>query len=250
MFPPREVLFGIRVCGLAFALLLCGDATADDVSLVAVGTFGEALTSCNVDSFRLDRSEGNEILEFRDHFQGMTGLNLIEGKYEANIRCQDALVSGNVEVSALHDFHVVAQYSRRTRSDHVIPWLAVKLLRPPHDGETWWIKLQAVYRDQSYTSALGPGPKEGRIADPDPGSYVVSVLSSGGYSCTREIDLIERTRNWTFDAARCAFRLDAFAHEVTERDTKNRKKTEWYQRMRREAEDFFRALDSAPDTPR
>jgi|HubBroStandDraft_6_1064221.scaffolds.fasta_scaffold906184_2 hypothetical protein len=84
---------------------------------------------------------------------------------------------------------------------------------------------------------------EAHILDPDPGSYLVGVLSSRGYSCLHEIDLVDRTRLWTFDAEACAFQVDAFAHVVTDEDKRELKTTGWYQELRKSEEQLWRAVD-------
>ena len=72
--------------------------------------------------------------------------------------------------------------------------------------------------ERSDTVEFQGDTEEALVTDPDPGSYVVSVLSSTGYGCLREIDLVEFTSLWTFDPATCEFQVDAFAHIVTDED--------------------------------
>jgi hypothetical protein len=131
------------------------------------------------------------------------------------------------------------------RSDHVPPHLAIRLMNPPPQAEEWWLTLRALYTERSDTVEFEGDNKEAGIADPDPGSYVVSVLSSTGYSCLREIDLVEFTRQWTFNPATCEFQVDAFAHIVTDEDKRALKTTSWYQQLRKNNEELWRALEKA-----
>ena len=108
---------------------------------------------------------------------------------------------------------------------------------------TWWVTLRALYGKRTYTEEILGETGEAEIADPDPGSYLVSVSSTSGYNCIREVDLVESTRLWTFDTASCTFHLDAFAHLVTDEDKKTRKTTNWYKQIRKSDEEFFRALE-------
>lgn len=131
------------------------------------------------------------------------------------------------------------------RSDHLIPQLAVRMSGPKPPGETWWLTLRALYNNQSYTAEFQGETGGAHVADPDSGSYVVSVHSTTGYDCVREIDLAEPTRLWTFDPASCTFRVDEFAHVITDEDKRKPKTTDWYRQLRNRDEQLFRALDIA-----
>jgi hypothetical protein len=73
----------------------------------------------------------------------------------------------------------------------------------------------------------------------------VDVHSSAGYDCLQEIDLLERTRSWTFYPAFCTFDVDAFANVVTDQDKRSGKTTAWYRQVQKSEEDLFRALEDA-----
>jgi hypothetical protein len=131
------------------------------------------------------------------------------------------------------------------RSDHVVPELAIRMTDGLHDDETWWVSLTSIYGTVSYMAQFQGGEPTALIGDPNPGSYLVTVLSTGGYACVQEIDLIERSRLWRFDPRSCRVVVDEFAHIVTSEDKKTGKKTGWYREVRDNDEALFRALQGA-----
>ncbi|HEX5227859.1 MAG TPA: hypothetical protein VFW44_09120 [Bryobacteraceae bacterium] len=119
----------------------------------------------------------------------------------------------------------------------------------PPKGETWWVTAQAMYAERVDTAEFQEGTGKAGIIDPDPGSFLVSVLSSVGYRCIQEIDMVEYTRHWTFDPATCTFQLDAFAHVVTDVDKREKKTTDWYLKMRRQREEIHNAMERLAASP-
>jgi hypothetical protein len=116
--------------------------------------------------------------------------------------------------------------------------------------EEWWVILRSVYGPQSYTAQFHRGSNDASIIDPDPGSYLVSILSANGYACFLEIDLVERTRRWSFVPEGCRVTVDEFAYIVTPVDRKRGKKTAWYQELRAQDEQLLRALENAAKNER
>jgi hypothetical protein len=233
-------LFAFTVYGLVGV-----SAIARDLRLAAVGSFGEPLTGCRVDSFRPIIAGLRARAEYSDSFNGLSATGLPDGDYAVSIRCLEARMEANVQVAEFHEFELITQSRRLTRSDHVIPSLAIRMTHAIPKTETWWVTLRAVYETRAYTSEFRRDTGEAQVLDPEPGSYLVGVLSTNGYICFCEIDLVERTRLWTFDAMSCTYGLDTFAHVVTDRDKRDRKTTGWYRELRRNEEDLFRALEDA-----
>jgi hypothetical protein len=230
---------------------LAGDNTfGANFTMVAVGAFGEPLTECRVESFKSTDIRRKHPNDYRGRFRGMVASNVPNGKYNADIRCGETRIGEYVEVSNHDVFKVVSENIRISRSDHVPPHLAIRLISPRPQGEKWWLTLRALYRERSDTVEFQGDTEEAGITDPDPGSYVVSVLSSTGYSCLREVDLVEFTRLWTFDPATCEFQVDAFAHIVTDGDKRALKTTSWYQQLRKSNEELWRALEKAAKAER
>jgi hypothetical protein len=130
-------------------------------------------------------------------------------------------------------------------SDHVKPKLAVKLDTAASAEETWWIRLVGLYNGQTYTDRFAQGKREATVTDPDPGSYLVTVSSTKGYACVREVDLAESTNTWTFHPASCSFEFDRFAHLVQEEDKRNQKQGGWNDEMRADRDTLSRAIDEA-----
>jgi hypothetical protein len=227
---------------------LCGsNASAADITMVAVGPFGEQLTHCQVDSFRLPSTTSDPRGEYKDSFRGLVAGDLPDGEYEADLRCREARIQTRVKVSEFDRFEVVSQNRRITRSDHLVPQLVIRIIGPHPLGAVWWVTLRALYDKRAYAGKFQNETAEAEIADPDPGTYLVSVLSNAGADCLGEIDLVESTRLWTLDPATCTFRVDAFAHVVTKEDKREHKRTPWYRQLQKNDDDLFRILQNAAD---
>ncbi len=182
--------------------------------------------------------------EYKDSFLGLVASDLPEGEFEAAIRCREARIETSVKVNEADRFAVVSEHRRVMRS-HPMPHLVIRGNSADSAGETWWVTLRALYAERSYTAKFQSETGEAYIADPDTGSYPVNILSTAGYNCTRDIDLSESTRLWTFDPVGCTFRLDSFAHLVTAEDKRDLKSTDWYRRSWMRDEGLFRALEKA-----
>jgi hypothetical protein len=213
-------------------------------TIAAIGGFGEPLTGCRVESFRLVDPASSTRQDYKDHFRGLTARDLPVGEYDVDIGCREARIGTQMNISAGVGFGVASENRRITRSDPP-PHLVIRINEHWPSGETWWITMRALYQHRSYTVEFQSETGEAHINDPDPGSFVVNVLSSTGYNCLREIDLVERTRLWTFDPSACAFHVDAYAHVVTDEDKRARKTTSWYQQLRKNEDEFWHALEKA-----
>ena len=233
-----------QILRLLIGALVSANVFAANFVMVAIGAFGEPFTECRVESFRSTKTKAKRANDYKERFRGLAANALPNGEYTADISCREARIGTYVTVSDSHRFEVVSENRRIIRS-HPIAHLVIRMNSPLPTGETWWLALRALYGRRSDTVQFQSDTAETNIADPDPGSYVVSVLSSTGYNCLREIDLVERTSLWTFDPAACTFHVDEFAHVVTEEDKRNLKKTDWYQRLRKSEEELFRALERA-----
>jgi hypothetical protein len=233
-----------QVLGLLIGALVGDNAFGANFTMVAVGAFGEPLTECRVESFQSAEARVKHRNDYKGRFRGLAASDLPDGKYTANISCRGARIEKYVSVSNLHRFEVVSQNRRTVRSDPP-PNLLIRINSPRPQGETWWLTARALYAERVDTVEFQGDTGETAIIDPDPGSYVISVLSSTGYSCVREIDLVERTRLWTFDPAGCTFQVDPFAHIVTDEDKRALKTTSWYQQLRKTDEELWRALEKA-----
>jgi hypothetical protein len=218
---------------------------ASDFTLVAVGSFGEKLDSCRIERFRPLNESGGMDSDYSGRFDGLTARNLPNGEYDVSVACLGGKVSAKVTVDEFNRFGVIAQDRRIMRSDHVVPELTIRMTDSLHDDETWWVSLTSIYGTVSYVAQFqGRGPTA-LIADPNPGSYLVTVLSTAGYACVQEIDLIERSRLWRFDPRSCRVVVDEFAHIVTSKDKKTGKRTGWYREVHDNDEALFRALQGA-----
>jgi hypothetical protein len=236
----------LRIVGLVLGTMCGANALATGFTIAAVGAFGEQLTHCQVDSFRLSDEAGTR-REYKGSFRGLVADDLPDGEYEVALQCREARIETRVKVSEFDRFKVVSQNRRITRSDHLIPQLVIRMTDPHPQGEVWWVTLRALYAERVYTGKFLAETGEADVADPDPGSYLVSVLSNSGSDCLREIDLVESTRLWSLDRATCTFHVDASAHVVTEEDKRDLKRTRWYKQLRKNDEELFRALEKGAD---
>jgi hypothetical protein len=127
--------------------LLSRGALAEDFTVAAVGAFGEQLTNCRVDGFRLVSPVLAKQSEYKRSFRGLTASSLPDGEYETEVQCKEARIETRVTVSGLDRFAVVAEHRRTMRSDHFIPQLVIRMGGGPlPQGETWWITLRALIR--------------------------------------------------------------------------------------------------------
>ena len=188
---------------LSLLTVLSVRAFGANFSMVAVGAFGEPLSECRVESFQSTATQAKYANDYKDRFRGLAASDLPDGDYRVNIGCREARIGAYVKVSNVDRFEVISDNRRIMRSGHLTPHLVVRMDDPRPPGETWWLTLRALYNKRSDTVEFQRDTGEATVADPDPGSYVVSVLSSAGYNCLREIDLVERTRFWTLDPTSC-----------------------------------------------
>lgn len=186
------------ILGLA---VLAVNAIAADVTILTVGPFGQPVHGCRVDSFRTMAEENGVRRQYRGRFEGLAGTQIPLGEYEVRVTCGEAEVYRQLTVDHARQFEVVALSGRRMISDHIKPKLAIKLDDLAPADETWWIHLVGLYNGKAYTDCFVPGEGEAAITDPDPGSYIVRISSTKGYSCIRAVDFVESTSAWTFHPA-------------------------------------------------
>jgi hypothetical protein len=236
-------MIGQRCLILGVAAVIA-TARGADVTILAVGSFGQQIQGCQVDSFRTVAEKDSSRPQYSDLFRGLKG-NVPLGEYDVIVACGEAEIYRQLTVDHANQFEVFALSGRRMISDHIKSKLAVKLDAPASADETWWIRLAGVYNGKTYTDRFAPDKGEALITDPEPGSYVVTIASTKGYSCMREIDFVESTNAWTFHAFNCSFDLDRFAHLVRDEDKRNHKQAGWYDEMRADREALRHAIDEA-----
>jgi hypothetical protein len=235
------------VLGAAFiALIYTAQGAAASLTILAVTPFGETISACVVESFEAVTGDGDG--DYKNAFQGSIAERLPLGTYDALVRCGHRQLRKRVELTRLNQIELLSQSERVLISDHVKPVLSIKMKRPVPATETWWIRLIGIYNGLEYLEQfVGPEGKAS-IIEPESGSYIVAIQSTTGYSCIREVDLVEHTRQWTILApSTCSFELDRFAHLVQESEKKNPRQGRWYDEMRQEKELLFRGLREAAD---
>lgn len=220
-------------------------ASAADLTILAVDPFGQAIQGCQVDSFRVVAEKDSTRPQYRDRFQGLTGKQIPLGEYDVIVACGEAEIYRQLTVDHANQFEVAALSGRRMISDHIKSKLTIKLENPVPPDETWWVRLAGLYNSKTYTDRFTQGKNEVLITDPDPGSYLVTVSSTKGAVCVREVDFVEATKEWTFRSDNCTFQFDRFAHLVREEDKRNQKRGGWYDEMQADRDALRRALDEA-----
>ena len=195
-----------------------------------------------MDSFRTTSEENDARRQYSDRFHALAGKQIPLGEYDAIVVCDEGEIYKRLTVEHVNQFAVIALNGRQMISDHVKPKLKVKLDTPAPADETWWTRLSGLYNGKTYVDRFAPATGEAAITDPDPGSYLVAVSSTKGYSCVREVDFVEATKIWTFHPAGCSFDFDRHAHLVQDEDKRSRKQGGWYAEMRAERNAVQRAI--------
>ncbi len=226
-----------------FLVVTIANGAGSTLTLLAVGAFGAPLTSCSVEHFRSDDEHGSP-RDYADHFRGLVGLDIPAGEYEAFLRCDEDVAHKHITVERADQVAVVARKENLINGERGNPKLMIALDGAPPAGESWWVRLLGLYNEKTDSSKFSGD--HAALDAPDAGSYIVAVLSAGGYECIRQIDVFEQTRRWTFHRASCSFDLDRYAHLVDASATVNRK-SGWYLEMQKDREEFLRQLQEAAD---
>jgi len=215
------------------------------VTVLAVDAFGRPLTGCRIESFRISDDRLPKPHEFANHFRGLVGLGIPYGEYEGFLRCKEGSLHTYVVVDDTNKFAVAALNEDLIVGERGNPKLAISLDGPLAEGEVWWVRLVGLYKARSYAGDFS-GPRSEAVVDaPNAGSYLVTVLSTGGYECIKQVDLFEQTRRWKFHTSNCKFDLDRYANLVELPVSGNHWNTGWYREMQKEREAFFRSLQEA-----
>ena len=233
---PRQLSLVLGVMALVTSSM------AADVSIFVVSPFGNSIPGCHITSLRTAAEEHESSPGYGDRFEGLAIRQVPLGEYEAIIRCGKVETYKTLSLIRAHQFEEIALSGRLLVSDDRKPKLLIKLKTAPVSGPTWWIRFVGLYNGESYTDRFSQSTGEATIVDPEPGSYTVTVSSTNGYSCMREVDFVEFTEAWTFSPTNCSFELDPFAHIVREEDKRDQKRSGWYSDMLAARGQFQRAL--------
>ncbi len=101
--------------------LLVSKTSAAGFTIAAVGAFGERLSNCRVDNFRLSNGRPEQRSEYKDSFHGLAASDLPDGDYEVAIRCREAEIATHVKVADGDRFSGARCDRRLMRSDHLVP---------------------------------------------------------------------------------------------------------------------------------
>jgi hypothetical protein len=221
---------------------------AASIRMLPVTAFGRPIEGCTVKSATVKEASDGQPKDFAARFRGLVASDIPAGKYEVLIGCPGSRLElyKRVTVDPIEGYEqmqIVARFERTMRSDPP-PSLAIALKTPPRAGETWWIRMVGLYNGREYINWFQKDGTTG-ITDPDPGSYFVEIWSSGGYRCLRQIDFVEPTKRWTLDASTRTFELDRWAHLVGDADASGT--GPWYDQMRQEQDELWRALEKAAE---
>jgi hypothetical protein len=233
----------IRLCTILVIAAPAG--LAANLMIVVVSPFGRTIDECRMVSFKTAERQTSNQQEHKAAFSGMTGRSLPLGVYDSTIQCGDVELHKQILLTAPNQVEMVVQKDRLFISDHLKPHLTIRLRQSLPSTEAWWVRLVGLYSDANYAGQFMWPTAEASIFDPDSGSYLVVVQSSTGYVCTKEIDLAQQTRIWSFEPKECSFEVDRFAHIVEESDKRNSRTGPWYRAMQEERDKFFRSLKEA-----
>jgi hypothetical protein len=233
---------------LVWSLLFAAAAVLGaDLTILVVDSQGQAVHGCRVESFRTAApSPSAPQVDYGSRFRGLIGDGVPPGQYTANIACGGLRIDEDMVTYGPGDFQLLSLTDRTLRSEPVRPTLSIKFSDAPPTGETWWVRLAGLYRSEIYTAGFGAGG-EAVLVDPEPGVYLVSVHSAGGYACFSEVEFMEFTKHWVFHPGSCSFEFDRHAHLVDRDPSHKLKASRWAEEMRREREDLYKALDRGAD---
>jgi hypothetical protein len=161
--------------------------------------------------------------------RGLVATGVQPGSYIAKLKCNGESIEDRIGVVSGDEFRLILKPRRLMIADHAKPHINVKLQSDP-GRSSWWIRLSGIYNGQYYQASFARDTGDANLFDPEPGSYVVAIGSSAGYSCVQHVDLVEFTRKWVLDPTHCSFEFDRFAH--TPPSSANRKEQDrWYREM-------------------
>jgi len=236
-----KVIFAGAFLSLAFG-------RASEVVMFPVSSYGQALEGCVVSGFRTTGSEAGEVRDLKGQFHGLTGRGIPFGEYEADVRCGAGTLSRRIVVDQDKQFEAIAQFVGGVHEGRY-PLLVIGLDPGGKGDAKYWLQVLGVFTDFRSSGGFDSQTGESSIAVPPTGSYVVMVLSTGGYQCALEVDLMQFTRHWIFHPATCTLDPDRYAHIVSAEDKLKHRSGEWYREMNRETELYFRQLREKADQP-
>lgn len=231
----------------ASAVLLVGALAGEEPTfkILATGSFGEPLNSCRVESFRSIPGPNVESRDYADHFVSLTGRGVPAGNYDAFVRCKEGRLYSAVAVRSTSAIAVISRNERAILGERGMQTLVVRMESPPAADAHWWARLVGLYNQENYVAEFSPATGVATFDAPDPGTYLVTVLSTGGYECVAEVDLFEGTRQWGLRRSNCTFTFDRYAHLVSAADSADHRNGAWFKRMQRDREKLFDELDAA-----
>jgi len=238
----------IEMWGLArliVALLLGMSSRAATLTIIPITPFGETIDSCTLRSFSKFDQSTNQTVDYKGVFTGMRGDRLDLGNYKVSIVCGRRETRKEIALTHSTQIELLCPRDRLLIAEHNKPVLSVTMKQATSEAENWWIRMHGEYSGIDYVEPFVGVPPHANIIEPESGSYVVTMQSTGGYSCIKEIDLMEQTRQWSFDAAACSLVTDKFARPVQPGEKRNPRQGPWFEEMRRERERLFRALEEA-----
>jgi hypothetical protein len=213
-----------------------------NLTIVVVSSFGEPLNSCRVESFRPYRATSETAGEYSNRFLGLSAKGIPYGGYEAFLRCSEGPLHAVIGLDRSDQFEVIARNERVILGERGDPKLVIALDGSQPARSLWWVRLVGLYNLRNYVSEFSAATREARLDAPDPGSYLVTVLSTDGYHCVKEVDLVEDTRRWVFHASACNFEFDRYAHGLEGTGATNHTQSDWYRQIQRDRDAFFRML--------
>jgi hypothetical protein len=219
-------------------------AETSKVVMMPVSPYGQPLEGCTVKGFKLVSHGAASAKELKDRFDGLAAQGIPFGEYRVSVECGDITLNQYLMVDRKKYFEVIPQFIGMSHEGSS-PELVIKMDPDRKSTITYWVQVLGVYNGFRSSGEFSGQTGESRVTAPPSGSYLVLVLSAGGYQCIKQIDLVEFTRRWVFHSGSCTVEPDQFAHLVSEEDILNHRSGEWYIDMEKRWDIFFRQIRDA-----
>jgi hypothetical protein len=186
----------------SFAVLFFGviPAWAADVTIIAVDPFGHMLKGCSVEQF-ISQDVGHQ--NFASKFSGLRSAeDLPFGQYKATLACPGLILNvngwiplgpaGTVSVGGENEHSAAVLSTLLGTADFGssrVPETAVKVDHLARsDTRTRWIKLVALYSDDSLVKSLS-ADYTATLVHPQRGKYWLALFDEGDLVCQGTIEL-------------------------------------------------------------
>ena len=169
-----------------FLSLVTAFAQTARVTLLPVESNGGALAGCRVGLF-LSLGDSDQ-QDLSPEFTGLQAASVPYGRYVAAVRCaRNAGASSTIRVDRPVQFFVVSSRHVADYAPGRTPRFTVRLLQRPPGASILWAKLVGVYLNEVDIEPVVAEGAAASFANPQPGRYVLLILSPDRLICRAEI---------------------------------------------------------------